>query len=1054
MQRAVNGLSKYFGLHTASAMGAAIGGQEVSEGSEDLAAVQGRPASGSGPVQDEVLARIIELFIETSEGALTTQSFVGQIAETMGEATEETKNRVRQLIICYGTNNSNFRQVQGVAGDQPVVTVNQLLRNAEGQGVAINGYQDAEPTKDKPGLSVILSNSKRVSQSNRHVNAVSIFMNGIPSLEISKAVPYLNIEFLFARPPVNTSTNRLQTPSTLKFLRGAEVVPGGSEESTSAYRTLALGSVTTQETSQGRERVNEVYSVAGMEMFTTPQTLVNADEVDQEENRSNPVLDKFRPFMSIKDFEVSIVGTTGLANYKTARLSLILHDRSRLADVADFIRPDLYGRTELVIEYGWSHPDGERAARDNPYGDLINGMRCKEKYGVRNSSYTFDDAGQVAITLELSMRGGVDTSTEIISSNEESVGNAILEIERLQSTVTELRQRLFSTQGTRTREVRGIQFLNAAQDAMAHAVLSSDLRGEIRNLQAALTETDNPDTRALRTALDELFGTEAELESGVTTGTPRRTSSTRAAGQVGALRRSVLDSISEKVGRMNGAGTDPFLIQNYPDLTSNGAGRSRQVQEQTAGAAGRERTAYQTNFQTSVAVGQKVSLATLLLHFVGEPLANTRKFDDIQLIFYPFNASAGFAANLNVGNFEVDLAFFAQEFARIRLANIGRSANMNLREFMNFLGQIVIDDPAARSYGLWDEQGAFYREVYDAAGMTRSTESIDEAPGLQQRTERRLRGVTPDGSFRMPQIEFYLECLPEKLAMTDGADDSGSSAKSILRLHVYDRHSSAYETLGALLASSRDGQLEAVGRIPGGQSGNTAVSANTAADHSAFVEAAERYGLVERINPDKAGSTPGADPPPVMYRITGGPRKLKEFLYNTCPYIIYGAGGSLVKVANVSSMQNPELSTVNMLRSFRRSELQPNGELPGGLPMRVIPTELTMQTMGCPLIVYTQQFFIDFQTGTSVDNIYGVTGITHKITEGEFSTDIRFTPVDAYGRYESFYSRIQMAQEVLEDISRRQAEAQEAVVPGSAGGGPATGAGAGARRNGGGDRST
>ncbi|MFA6049845.1 MAG: hypothetical protein WC761_01490 [Candidatus Paceibacterota bacterium] len=1013
LQVAVNKLAKYYGLYNTGDLSRRISTDRSTDGSSgagptQLDQVQGGAQGDSSrdiTTDDVVMRTIIQLFIDTSEGALTSFSFAKQIAEQMANASDEVKSRVRELIKCYGTNDQAFGVVQGVPEGE-VITINGLLRYGEGQGSGINGNSSSEPTKDKPGLSITFSDSKRISQTGRHANAVCLFLNGMPNLEISKAVPYLNIEFLFNRPPVNDGNNRLQTPGLLKFLLGADVVPSaGAAGSASPYRSLALGNVTTQDTTSGRDVAQETYSVASMEMFTSPQTLVNADEVDREENRSNPVLDKFRPFMTIKEFEVNIVGTTGLANYKTAKLGFVLHDRTRLADVADFIRPDLYGRTELLIEYGWIHPDGERADTDNPYGDLINGMRCKEKYGVRNSSYTFDEQGQVIITLDLYMRGGTDTATEIISSDEESVGNVIREIEELQSTIADLRQRTFGTTGVRTREVRGIQILDAAQDAMSHSILSSDLRDELRQFRRSLATSDSPNITGLRDALNSLFGSEDRARRS-------RGAQTAGTGATGRLRTSVLSSIDRKVARMQGI--DPFIIQNYPPTGTDG-GRSRQLAAGRRGEeARREERAYEANFTTSVEPDAKVSLATLLLHFVGEPLANTHKFDDVQLIFYPFNSYAGFAANLNIGNFEVDLNYFAQEFARARLGNVGRSANMNLREFMSFIGQILIDDPAARSYGLWDDTGAFYREVFDGDGATRSTEAVDEVPALQQRMENLLRGVTPDGSFRMPQIEFYIECLPEKPSTADGVDSLTGSSKSILRFHVYDRHAGAYEGLGSILASSRDGQLEAVGRIPGGQPGNPSVSANSAADHAAFIRSAERYGIIERLRPDHP-----EDDPPAMYRIVGGPRKLKEFLYKTMPYIIYGVGGTLVKIANVNSQQNPELATVNMLRSFRRSELQPNGELPGGLPMRIIPTELSMQTLGCPLLVYTQQFFIDFQTGTSADNIYGITGISHRITEGEFTTDIRFAPFDAYGRYESFFGRIQNAQQVLDDISRR-----------------------------------
>jgi hypothetical protein len=53
-----------------------------------------------------------------------------------------------------------------------------------------------------------------------------------------------------------------------------------------------------------------------------------------------------------------------------------------------------------------------------------------------------------------------------------------------------------------------------------------------------------------------------------------------------------------------------------------------------------------------------------------------------------------------------------------------------------------------------------------------------------------------------------------------------------------------------------------------------------------------------------------------------------------------------------------------------------------------------------------QQFFIDLGTGTTVDNLYNITGLTHNIAPGKFTTEMKFTFADAYGKYESSQSFI------------------------------------------------
>lgn len=70
------------------------------------------------------------------------------------------------------------------------------------------------------------------------------------------------------------------------------------------------------------------------------------------------------------------------------------------------------------------------------------------------------------------------------------------------------------------------------------------------------------------------------------------------------------------------------------------------------------------------------------------------------------------------------------------------------------------------------------------------------------------------------------------------------------------------------------------------------------------------------------------------------------------------------------------------------------------MPLRVVPAQLSITTMGCPLLNYGQMFFIDFNTGTTVDNIYGISGLTHTIAAGKFTSEMKMSFADAYGRYE------------------------------------------------------
>ncbi|NBW58820.1 hypothetical protein EBR43_13810 [bacterium] len=361
---------------------------------------------------------------------------------------------------------------------------------------------------------------------------------------------------------------------------------------------------------------------------------------------------------------------------------------------------------------------------------------------------------------------------------------------------------------------------------------------------------------------------------------------------------------------------------------------------------------------------------------------------------------------------------------------------MTVREFFSFLQSIIIDDPAAPSYGLQDDEGALYREVVEDGA--RRTEAVDEVPQMQARIDNILRNVTSDGTFQMPQIEILLECLPSRIGVREGEEIDESTAKSILRFHVFDRVATCYESQGQIMRASRDDVIATLGRSNNtrtpDQDTTSPIEANQEEDARSNLQRALDFGLLEIITPSgNITSLPSGDIRNYLndqniIRVAGGSRALKEFLYKTVPYIIYGIQGTAVKQANLSSMQNPQLSTVNMLRSPRNTQLQPNGEQPGGLPMQVIPAELSLTTLGCPIVNYAQQFFIDFQTGTSLDNIYGVTGLTHKISPGNFSSEIKLAPFDAYGQYYNLMSNIRNQITVVERALDQQEESSSRVI--------------------------
>ena len=331
--------------------------------------------------QSELIRRVID----TSMGASLTFNLINQMHSLIGEEADPSDERIRNLFqlfeIYYGLPGSQYfyrpmenirDRYKAIVGTVGAGATGMIPENFE---PPINTQPD-NPTKEHPSIAIYVSKHPRISLNLRNANACTIFFNGMPPLELSRAVPYIDVKMFLPRPSI-TNDRRLYATSLVKFLGGAKFVDVGTPEYTIAKANEIAGSLVSN------NGIIPTYTTSGMEMFLSPQTLVNADETDDPTIRANPVLDKFRPFLSLENLDIEIAPSMGEMCTKSAKLKLRLHDRSRMNDIADFLKADLYSSQEIEIEYGWSHPDNNINSTENSYADLINGMRVKEKISKR-----------------------------------------------------------------------------------------------------------------------------------------------------------------------------------------------------------------------------------------------------------------------------------------------------------------------------------------------------------------------------------------------------------------------------------------------------------------------------------------------------------------------------------------------------------------------------------------------------------------------------------------------------------------------------------------------
>ena len=942
------------------AAGVNIGGAVVQPGGEVSATIQ-------------ALSSII---VNSQRGGYTSPVMIQKINDIFIEFNQSGAQSADQLNDLLNII-TPFYEPSVVAGSQVNTTLGALTAITEVLGDlssqeygGINSNPRA-PSKDSPTVSMLFNRTTQIALSNKNGNALSIFFNAIPTMEWSRAIPFIELKFQYQRPSIS-SDNRAITPSIVRFLDGsAQLAPASSLPGGIAAAASALGgggggdnlniklqtavSIDNDFSLTGDSHPDGI-GESGTELFLLPQTLINANSSESEDARVTPVLDVFRPLASLRKFEVDVSQAAGMIAYRTGKLSFTLHDRSRLHEIADFIKAGLYNKTEMLIEWGWEHPD---KSGDNIFADFINGMKVKEKYQISNYDLRMKTNGEVDIDLSIFTKGGVDLYTSKIADSDDTIEPQEL-VRQLQERISQLRHRIFKQDQKFVEEIRGQQILSTAGDNNANITLKPELRRELRKTLSQLSGNPSESAKELRKALEDLYGKDG------TNGAARE------------LVTTIADRIDKKMKIIKGrpvisGGTktpDPFLnAKTYTPLKKD----------------------------------QHVSLAKLLLIFVVQPLALTKKFDDIQVIFYNMNDHAGFGSNKNLGEFPIEIGSFQKNFKK--LGTQRRTPNIVLQEFISFISNRYLEDISNPLYGLRD----LYRYEADKETGKRNipVKKFKNNPtALNGAIEERMREAgVPDGIFKLPQVDFYVECVPAA-PDSEGIAESVFESVTILRIHVFDKLATSYEGQQAFLSAQRRDSIRSLGNIPVSRENEDKFKTGI----KDIVSKAEESNLIEIIRPlDGKGSD-------TVVKFKGGPREIKNFIAQTMPTMFFGVNNTSVLDAGLKTLQDQKLTTINMINAGDKGDLTPNGGATNGLPIRLFPAQMNMRLFGCPIMEFTQSIFCDFGTGTSFDNIYAATKIQHSLEPGKFYTSVVMTPLDAYGQYQSAVQKVGDAIAILSEF--------------------------------------
>lgn len=881
---------------------------------------------------------------------------------------------------------------------------------------------------DEPALDIKVKNADKVH----------FYMNFIPGVMMSQAVPYVDVKLTNSRLKPGAAADHDGYRSQFDHLSPARFLFGTGEQLKPTTENVDKKPGETKDIPQNtppnnNSKTTKVNRATGMEMFIMPQTLINLDYDDSISPRYNPVINKTAPFGAITSVSINVFPSFQFSSHKTATLSLKVFDRSRLPEIADFLNPALYSSSGVILTYGWRAPaQPSTSITSNAYHEFINNnLLSRELYGVKNSSVSIDNSGVVSITLELFTRGAAElrdvTPTGESITFQEKIREFSSNIARIQKLAQELKLDVLSKT---VPEIRGSVLINASLSGNMPELDSKELNDQLAALERILKGNDpgrikkgtqeyldlvkryyekDPNTRAKKRKKQK-FQRFSELEN---------LAKEIIVARLDALKTNKVDFFTylpgkDKVREMDGDASvnRRHPLSNLKSLLGNSV--NNDFGKISFGKL------FFTYFNSAV---------TGVLNEVGDPFN-----DEYQIFFYNLNKSAGPVAGINIAEFPIDLPRLERAYAKYVISKKGE--NMSLFNFLEIVRESQFGDMRHPAYGFSD-----LYEFKDGDYKLRQPEAEEgNEQDINEILTQRLLRANNNGNgepFSKPVVDFYIESVfaetptyatHDLLAQDRLADvrtvSNVNLAKKIIRIHVFDRAATPYESVTNILnAQAQGGYVKRIDRYKkAGQIGYDEDITNLLNDE--LKNEKNPAGAIKAVNNVNyaLSSKTGTQFEYVTFRDAHGrPRfeLMKNEIARTVPTIIVGAQGGAISNVSYSTNQDANLSTIFILRNSTATvdPSQPNGSALGDLPLRVIPGQLNMSMLGCPIMEYMQQFFVDLGTGTTIDNLYNVVGITHNMSPGKFYTDVKFGFADAYGTYESARDSIARSEGVVRAIN-------------------------------------
>lgn len=881
------------------------------------------------------------------------------------------------------------------------------------------------PSKTNTSVSSIIIKDPSVKVGSQNSLELSTFFNSLTTLELNRSHPYVNATFIL---PSLSSQVKVGN-GKYKYARASTSI--GSFLFGTKNKNNNFKSVEGDKTFDGNTKTN-------MSIFTSPQTMVNFDENygksqnQKPKNRKNSPIDPTQPFMTIKSFAINAASTKGLMSYKSGTLTVVLHDRARMNDIAPFVKPDLLGAfgAEIMLEYGWSNLDEKNTK--NPIGYFIGNSRIIEKYMIVNSNMSIDNSGQVNISLSIAMKGPhlfknqkIETSIKgrIERTNFES-DIKLLDYER---------SKLFSenknNKPTKTiYEIIGINQTNLTSIFSETSAIEPDLRKSLTNFVNIFSQL----IKSYRTHVSLKNAAPSEQKIIITN----------------ESLQDLLDTNTEETVVRKNLTTSPMKqVNTVINITANLINKINVILSQDK----RETIIVDDvvkkimcdnsildffwpvseTILADVAKIEKsdndfITLGAIINSVIQNYIANTSKtsdrFDEIQTIFYTANDNAGAARHMPLSN----ILIYKQHLKELLEKIFSKRTVITPEALLTQIITECVQKEDNITYGLHDlfvsrmsPQTSVFdpvkRKIYEGEDENQSKPSSS----FNFQKQLLLRKIYNDAGvqkFILPSIHINFDCL-----------SSGDLHKerTILRVSVFDRADTPFTESSNILESLYEENIRKNLQI---NNKFSPINSRKRPDlknpfetksQMKFIEAQKALtGVMLKLGflrKNKDGSFAATIKSINNKKNFKG--SIKDVYKEIYPSLTFGAQNSIMISASVSTINDNKLGTIFMTRPDRNEQSTINNRIEESLPLRIMPTQATVEIYGCPWVNFGQAVFLDFDTGTTLDNKYVVTGISHSLEPGKFTTQLTLTYGDNYGRLENFDSQTLSSQEIQKEIN-------------------------------------